>query len=66
MCVVLCTRSVSDVDWGAGCGAVSSPSHSIHSDDVVSARRQVRDCGSGLRAGNRELLRITVTSWTDQ
>lgn len=64
--MVVYTRPVSDVDRGAGCGAVSSPSHSIHGDGVVSARLQVVDCGSGLSAGNRELLWISVASWSDQ
>lgn len=52
-----------DVDGNAGCGAVSSASHSIHSDGVVSARLQITDGSSGLRARYGELLRITVTSY---
>lgn len=51
-----------DVDGNAGCGAVSSAGHSINSDGVVSARLQITDRSSGLRAGYSELLRITVTS----
>lgn len=53
---------MSNIDWDAGCGAVSSAGHSVHSDSVVSSRLQVRDCGGGLRARNRELLRITMTT----
>lgn len=59
----MCTCLVHDVDWGAGGGAVSSASHSVHSDSVVSTRLQVIDCDSGLRARYCELLGITVTSW---
>lgn len=68
VCVCVCVRTclVCDIDWSAGCGAVSSTSHSIDSDDVVSTRLQVSDCGSGLRARDCELLRITVTPWIDK
>lgn len=52
-----------DIDRSAGCGAISSPSYSINSDDVVSTRLQIVDCGGGLRARHCELLGITVTSW---
>ena len=58
----VCTCSVCDIDWSAGCGAVSSTSHSIDSYSVVGTRLEVRDCGSGLRARHCELLGITVTS----
>lgn len=57
------TCPVCHVDGGAGRRAVSSPSHGVHSDHVVSSRFQVADGGSGLRAGNGELFRITVASW---
>lgn len=62
-CMFVFTCFVRDIDWSAGCGAVSSTSHSIDSDSVVGTRLQVRDCGSGLRARHCELLGITVTSW---
>ncbi len=62
-CVCVFTCPVCDIDWSAGCGAVSSTSHSVDRDSVVSTRLQVSDCGSGLRARHCELLRITVTSW---
>lgn len=64
VCVGTCL--VCDIDWSARGGAVSSTSHSIDSDDVVSTRLQVSDRGSGLRARNCELLGITVTPWIDQ
>lgn len=57
------TCPVCDVDGGAGCRAVSSPSHGVHSDHVVSSGLQVVDGGGGLRAGDGELFRITVASW---
>lgn len=60
VCVRTCL--VCDIDWRAGRRAVSSTSHSIDGDDVVSTRLQVLDCGSGLRARHCELLRIAVTS----
>lgn len=63
MCV--CTCRVCDVDGSAGCGAISSTSHSIDSDGVVSARLQVVDGGSGLRAGNCELFWTTVAPCRD-
>lgn len=61
----MCTCLVHDIDWSAGGGAVSSTSHSVDGDSVVSTRHQVIDCGGGLRAGHCELLRITVTSWIE-
>lgn len=57
------TCPVCDVDGGAGCRAVSSPSHGVHSDHVVSSGLQVVDGGGGLRAGDGELFRITVATW---
>lgn len=57
------TCPVRDVDGGAGCRAVSSPSHGVHSDHVVSSGLQVVDGGGGLGAGDGELFRITVASW---
>lgn len=56
------TCPVHDVDGNAGCRAVSSASHSVNSDGVVSARLQIINCSSGLGAGYSELLRVTVTS----
>lgn len=62
-CLSVCTCFVCDVDWRAGCGAVSSTGHGVDGDSVVGTGLQVRDCGRGLRAGHRELLGVTVTSW---
>lgn len=58
----VCTCFVCDIDGSAGCRTVSSTSHSIDGDSVVSSRLQVRDGGSGLRAGHCKLLGIAVTS----
>lgn len=56
------TCLVSDVDGGAGGGAVPSSGDGIHCDGVVSARLQVGDGGCGLCARHSELLRQAVTT----
>lgn len=61
---VTSTCFVCDVDRSAGGGTVSSAGHGVDRHGVVGAGVKVRDCSSGFRAGYRELLRVTVTSWT--
>lgn len=63
VCVHGRTCPVHDVDWSAGCGAVSSTRHSVDGDRVVSAGLQVGDGGSGLSARHCELLGVTMTAW---